>query len=391
MVDAQAPVEDDGIWEKPSVAKSVWPYLKQGHRLAAIDYEEIISKGEPWTDPNFPPDASSLFIDGVCHKQDEKFQKKAVWKDYTWVRASEIFNNDLVLFNNIEPDDVKQGNVDNCYIMATLSGMAERDLEADSESKVTGKTIHEIFITQEINTAGCYAMKFILDGEQQAVVVDDYLPMKKDKKGDLYFAFCKGGKGQREIWMCLLEKAFAKICGSYENTANMKAAECMLFLTGGPAITYKVSTFHMDIRRGKQLENERFDKFYQLLNEATKKQWIVTGSTPDYPDELKGKDEETLRWATINGQGIKYNHCYTILDVRQVNLEKKHLRKKETYTDIIALFRNPSGKSSRGEQWYGDWCRDDDLWSKETKKQLGDAYRILNSSKFWMSLEDMFK
>ena len=297
----------------------------------------------------------------------------------------------MELFNNIEPDDVKQGNVDNCYIMATFSGMAERDLEADTEGKISGKTIRELFLTQEINKAGCYAMKFVLDGEQQTVVVDDYLPMKRNKKGELYFAFCKGGKGQREIWMCLLEKAFAKICGSYENTANIRAKECMLFLTGGPTMTYDVSSFHMDIRRGKQLEHERFDKFYQLIQEATKKQWIITGSTPDFPDDLKNKDEETLKWATINNQGIKYNHCYTILDVRQVNLEKKHQRRKETYTDIIALFRNPSGKSSRGGQWYGDWCKDDDLWSKETKKQLGDAYRVMNESKFWMSLEDMFK
>jgi hypothetical protein len=46
---------------------------------------------------------------------------------------------------------------------------------------------------------------------------------------------------------------------------------------------------------------------------------------------------------------------------------------------------------ARGGQWYGDWNRDDDLWNKDTKKQLGNAYRIINDSKFWMSLEDMFK
>jgi hypothetical protein len=217
------------------------------------------------------------------------------------VRAGDYFEGNLTLFNNIEPDDIKQGNCDNCYILATLSGLAERDLEADTESKLLGKTVRDIFITKEVNKAGCYAMKFVLDGDIQTVVIDDYLPMKVNKHGDTFFAFAKGGKAQREIWMCLIEKAFAKICGSYEMTERIKVAECFLFLTGGPTMTYKVETFHMDIRRGKQLERERFDKFYQLLSEACKKQWIVTGSTPELPKEHKNKDEESLRWVTING------------------------------------------------------------------------------------------
>lgn len=304
----------------------------------------------------FPPNETSLFIDGKKHSKAGIWKKKAVWNKYEWVRASEHFE-ELILYHDIEPDDVKQGNCDNCYILATLSGMAERDLEADTEGGTTGKTVAEIFITKEVNTAGCYALKFVLDGDTRTVVVDDYLPVKVNKLGKRALAFAKGKRERKgnEIWMCLIEKAFAKVVGSYEMTERIKVAECFLFLTGGPTMTYDISTFRMDIRRGKQLERERFDKFYQLIAEAAKKQWIVTGSTPDLPKELQGKDEETLRWATIDGQGIKYNHCYTILDVREVNLEKKHQRKAEVYTDIIGLFRNPSGKSARGGQWYGDW------------------------------------
>jgi hypothetical protein len=44
-----------------------WNYTQPGHRLAKIDYQAIIDKGEPWKDPHFPPNAKSMFINGARH------------------------------------------------------------------------------------------------------------------------------------------------------------------------------------------------------------------------------------------------------------------------------------------------------------------------------------
>jgi calpain-15 len=226
-------------------------------------------------------------------------------------------------------------------------------------------------------------MKFIIDGEERVVVVDDYIPMKTNKAGDQYFSFCKSSKRQNEIWMCLIEKAVAKICGSYEASEGLHIEDAFQLLAGGPNITYPLKDFKMDIRRGKILGNERFDKFYKLLNEASKRKWVVTASTPVLPDEFSSQSEESQRWISIKGRGIKYNHTYTILEVKPVLLAND-------YQDIIAMFRNPSGKSSRGLQWYGDWGPECDLWSKDTKKQVGRDAKLISSSSFWMSLEDMY-
>jgi hypothetical protein len=100
---------DNDMWEMPSIEPSEWPYLREGQRLAEIDYEEIIEKGEPWTDELFPPDLTSLFINEKHHERggkDSKFKKKKIWSEYEWIRASDHFKN-IVLFNSIEPDDVK--------------------------------------------------------------------------------------------------------------------------------------------------------------------------------------------------------------------------------------------------------------------------------------------
>jgi hypothetical protein len=47
-------------------------------------------------------------------------------------------------------------------------------------------------------------------------VVDDYFPFVKTKGGKEIFAFAKSKVGENEIWVQLVEKAWAKLCGSYE-------------------------------------------------------------------------------------------------------------------------------------------------------------------------------
>ena len=73
-----------------------------------------------------------------------------------------------------------------------------------------------LFLTQELNAAGCYALQFRINGVPKVVVVDDHFPTKINKAGDVALAFAKSSKGENEIWMLLVEKAYAKICGSYE-------------------------------------------------------------------------------------------------------------------------------------------------------------------------------
>ena len=140
---------DGEAYADPDELPLGWPY-EQG-RLETIDYEAIIEAGEPWTDPNFPPDPTSLFINGMNHRErDKKGAKKSQWEGYEWMRASEFFGEgEFCLFNVIEPEDVKMGNTDNCHLMATLSGLAERDLKGEKRGKgrPSAKTVREIFIT----------------------------------------------------------------------------------------------------------------------------------------------------------------------------------------------------------------------------------------------------
>ena len=47
-------------------------------------------------------------------------------------------------------------------------------------------------------------------------MVDDYFPFMRTKGGKEIFAFTKPKAGEAEIWVQIIEKAWAKLCGSYE-------------------------------------------------------------------------------------------------------------------------------------------------------------------------------
>lgn len=78
------------------------------------------------------------------------------------------------------------------------------------------KGIGHILLTKKVNKAGCYALRLHINGRPRDVVVDDFLPTKINKAEKTALAFAKSSKGDNEMWMMLIEKAYAKICGSYE-------------------------------------------------------------------------------------------------------------------------------------------------------------------------------
>lgn len=89
------------------------------------------------------------------------------------------------------PDDIAQGDVGDCYFLATLSAVAKTDPER---------------LRQAIADLGdgTYAVRFDLGGQADYVRVDAELPT--DHSGAL--AYARLGK-QSSLWVALMEKAFA--------------------------------------------------------------------------------------------------------------------------------------------------------------------------------------
>lgn len=81
--------------------------------------DETIEAGEPWTDPAFPPEMSSIA------NEEDLPEHVEMYKDLKWKRASQLYDAPQVFIDGIEPSDINQGNLSNCYYLCTLATIAQ--------------------------------------------------------------------------------------------------------------------------------------------------------------------------------------------------------------------------------------------------------------------------
>lgn len=157
------------------------------------EINEFLTKNKikNFIDPHFAPNEISLF--------------NPAWEKYPfsylahWRRPVEFLEGPIYLFNEgIDPSDISQGILPDCWFLSALSSLAERPA-----------LIERLFITKEYNPLGVYKVRLVKNGEWVVVTVDDYIPCMYNGK-PLFASVAKN-----EIWVSILEKALAKLHGSY--------------------------------------------------------------------------------------------------------------------------------------------------------------------------------
>ena len=71
--------------------------------------------------------------------------------------------------------------------------------------------VRKLFVTDQINDKGIYGVVFCDAGHKQLICVDDHYV---SRQGRAIFSQNK----EPEMWVMVLEKAWAKLCGSYEES-----------------------------------------------------------------------------------------------------------------------------------------------------------------------------
>ena len=80
------------------------------------------------------------------------------WKDIQWIRIKDIesLGPEAVVFaGKIEPSDIKQGQLGDCYFLSSLSVLTEYP-----------ERVRKLFVSEEINR-GIFAIKLYKDGEER--------------------------------------------------------------------------------------------------------------------------------------------------------------------------------------------------------------------------------
>lgn len=215
--------------------------------------------------------------------------------------------------NGIRPEDANQGYISNCYLISSISALAEfPDLITRLFNVKTNKSSKHV-----------YSVNLCINGLFVEFVMDGYFPVD----GNEMIKFCNSKTDV--IWPLLLEKAYAKAFGAYWNIGGAGApCRALKDLTGAPTEFVKFKD-HSD------------DEVFSKIITADKKNYIMVSPTKGSPQEVQ------------TDLGMIPFHAYTVISALQIGNEK-----------IIKL-RNPHGKG----EWKGDWSDSSSKWTKALRKK----------------------
>lgn len=319
----------------------------QGQKYSKLR-KECINRGEKFSDPKFPPHDSTLF-----------FSKQPPGV-VTWKRPHEIVDNPRLFVEGVSANDVTQGQLGNCWFVAacaTLTGVKElwHRVIPDYKDQEYGD-LHP----------GIFHFRFWRFGEWVDVVIDDLLPTIE---GQLLFTHSRE-KG--EFWCALLEKAYAKLHGSYEALEGGNLSDALVDLTSGVSahLDLTVGGYTDDFEKRKQL-------FKMMAKEMNEHALMCCAITPHSHEEAEMR----------TNVGLVKGHAYGITACRKINIGETGLFSIFRGAQKIRMIRlkNPWGE----KEWNGAFSDGSPEWSKVSaseREKLGLTFE--DDGEFWMTFDD---
>ena len=263
------------------------------------------------------------------------------WENIKWERVEDIFmsSNYQVFYNKIEKEDIIQGSLGNCYFLSAIASLCRYP-----------NLIEKLFFFKEKSDEHCYGCYFRINGIWKLVLLDDFIPCYSSiYEKNFAFSHTNGN----ELWVILLEKAWAKLNGNYARIIGGDPHEIFEVLTNAYCEKFL-------------FKNEGEEKIWIKYKNAQENGFLMTAGT--------SCDEES----PFDEMGLVPGHAYTIIKVMEIKINDEKLK-------LINL-RNPWGH----KEWLGDWSDYSEKWTKEIRQQCNN-YDIKDDGSFWMSFEDFYK
>ena len=295
----------------------------------------------PWIDDLFPPNENSLLgknISGEYLDSNEGKYKMIHSSEIEWKRISEIIAHPTIYENNnINTSYIRYGRLSYQYFYSVLTALCKFP-----------SIFNKIIINNEYNPNGIYEIILFIDGEFQKVYIDDYFPCLKNSN-ILYFI----KPSNFEIWSLLIEKAWVKVNGGYQNIINSWPADFFRALTGSSCDIL----IHEDLN---------FEELFNELNYTDKNNGLCISLT-------KNNNE-------VNKKGLINHHMYILKETEKIENGKNNFI-------YLCKFMDPTGDTI----WEGDWGEKSRLWNAEIKKKINNNKLELKNGEFWICIQDVKK
>ncbi|KAJ7341037.1 hypothetical protein JRQ81_004703 [Phrynocephalus forsythii] len=318
----------EGLGSKGNSVK----YLKQDFELLR---KQCLQSGTLFKDEEFPACPSAL-----GYKDLGPYSPKI--QGIIWKRPSELVPNPKFIVGGATRTDIRQGALGDCWLLAAIASLT---LDQDILEQVVPPD--QSF---QKDYAGIFHFQIWQYGEWLDVVVDDRLPTKN---GQLLFLHSEEGN---EFWSALLEKAYAKLNGSYEALTGGSPQEGFEDFTGGICESY-------DLRKAPP-------NLYQIIQKGLQAGSLFGCSI----DIARAAETEAMtRLKLVKG------HAYSITGAEEVNYRGK--------PEKLLRIRNPWGEV----EWTGAWSDNAPEWNYIDPKQKSALDKQADDGEFWMSFADFQK
>ena len=308
----------------------------------------VLAEDEVFVDKDFTPSAASLYTD-IERPPSGLMPYSAI----EWLRPEQFCPNEPVLFtdgalkNGIEP-----GSIANKWFLSALA-MVSSNMNL----------IQNLFVHTGQESHGRYCLKFFKEGTWVSVVIDDHFAFNKLQQS----LFCRGAD-KNEIWAMMVEKAYAKLHGGYEDIIDGDVEYALKDLTGGNSIAVDTS------KDPKFMEKVAQGKFWVGLKAQLKSG--VVGACCNQADTVLLDPEAGDEEEKMDREGILKGWGYPVLETMEIN--EKRLK--------LVKIGNPWGIG----EFNGDWSNTSPLW-EENADVSRSCKKSSTEKAFWMTMNDFVR
>ncbi|XP_035261648.1 calpain-14-like [Anguilla anguilla] len=291
--------------------------------------EYCLIRGMRYIDDMFPPDRASI---GPGLLSPEEMAK------VDWVRPTKSMPNPCLFVDGVSRFDFAQGAVGNCWFLASIGALTFQQHIL--------KQVLPVDQDFQKDYAGIFHFRFWRFGKWVDVVIDDKLPTLN---GNYIFVH---SKTPNEFWPALLEKAYAKVCGSYADMNSGDVSEALMDFTGGIHMTFQLS--------------DAPPSLWDLMFRAAESKSLMGCGTPQGDTSAN----------TVLPNGLVQGHAYTITGVTEVTSQGRPVK-------LVRLW-NPWGQG----EWNGDWSDKSPCWQTVSLEERTNCLQVDDDGEFWMTMED---